>query len=408
MNDVSWLVLGRAPWFLLLALSSTPSLAQGQLWVVDDDGGASVDFTAVQPAIDAASDGDTILIRAGVYGDATIDAKSLVMTGEATALGRDLDTITVRNLAPSQSVGLRYLRADHWMEFTGNQVPVYVEEVRVTFGSFVTYDRPGLTVTDCSDVTLVRCKLEGPWVQNNLFWPAREGLHAVRSKVYAYDSEVLGTQVIAGSNPFVDCSAPGLWLEDGTLFTSGCTITGGVGANTQSCSPCDGSPGLLLYSLDPQANPQAWTFDTSLAGGQGGFDTSCGVPGADGPPSEVFLGTLTALNGDARHYQIGSPLAGSDPAQVSYTGVAGDYVFGAYSLRQDPILFLGFAGILLPDLPVTLLLHGYTDAQGALQAAIPTPPIPAGYALDVYLQAGVIAADSTLWIASPSLLTLVP
>ena len=43
---------------LALACSAALGGFHGTVWVVDDDGGAGVDFTELQPAVDAASEGD--------------------------------------------------------------------------------------------------------------------------------------------------------------------------------------------------------------------------------------------------------------------------------------------------------------------------------------------------------------
>jgi pectin methylesterase-like acyl-CoA thioesterase len=48
----------------VLVLLATPAPAS-QTWIVAQDG--SGDFTEVQPAIDAAQDGDLILVKPGVY-----------------------------------------------------------------------------------------------------------------------------------------------------------------------------------------------------------------------------------------------------------------------------------------------------------------------------------------------------
>jgi pectin methylesterase-like acyl-CoA thioesterase len=49
---------------LLLACAGT---AAGATWVVDDDGGAGVDYTTIQAAVNAAAAGDTIEVRSGTY-----------------------------------------------------------------------------------------------------------------------------------------------------------------------------------------------------------------------------------------------------------------------------------------------------------------------------------------------------
>ena len=65
-----------APLLLALVL---PAAAQGAVWIVDDDGGAGVDFVTIHDAVDAAADGDTILVKDGTYPMFSIFAKSLAI-----------------------------------------------------------------------------------------------------------------------------------------------------------------------------------------------------------------------------------------------------------------------------------------------------------------------------------------
>jgi len=63
----------------LLAAVSAP--ASAKTWIVDDDGGPGVDFTEIQPAIDAAASGDLILVRDGDYKGFHL-TKSLVLAAD--------------------------------------------------------------------------------------------------------------------------------------------------------------------------------------------------------------------------------------------------------------------------------------------------------------------------------------
>jgi parallel beta-helix repeat protein len=65
--------------FNVLSEAPTPPRTLG-IWIVDDDGPA--DFHTIQEAINAASDGDTILVRSGIYNENVIVNKSVSLSGE--------------------------------------------------------------------------------------------------------------------------------------------------------------------------------------------------------------------------------------------------------------------------------------------------------------------------------------
>src|SRR6185436_13760735 len=67
-------------------------------------------FTQIQSAVNAASDGDVILISPGSYGAVTIDGKSLTLVKQGTANVTIMGTTTVKNLTASKRVILSGLK----------------------------------------------------------------------------------------------------------------------------------------------------------------------------------------------------------------------------------------------------------------------------------------------------------
>ncbi len=92
---------------LLLASACT---AAGATWTVDDSGGAGVNFTTIQAAVDAASPGDTIKVASGTYHE-NVDVWKRV-----TLIGAGADVVTVR--AADVSDDVFYVTAD-WVNISG-------------------------------------------------------------------------------------------------------------------------------------------------------------------------------------------------------------------------------------------------------------------------------------------------
>jgi parallel beta-helix repeat protein len=69
-----------ASWFQSAELTGTISAPPPHTWIVDDDGPAH--FRKIQDAINVATSGDTILVRAGTYYENVVVNKSLLLIGE--------------------------------------------------------------------------------------------------------------------------------------------------------------------------------------------------------------------------------------------------------------------------------------------------------------------------------------
>ena len=72
----------------LVAALACVGAAVGATWVVDDSGGAGVDYTTIQAAVDAASDGDTIEVRSGIYNENVGVDKRITLIGDGADVVR--------------------------------------------------------------------------------------------------------------------------------------------------------------------------------------------------------------------------------------------------------------------------------------------------------------------------------
>src|SRR5689334_22547753 len=93
----------------LIATAAVSSIASASdVWIVAPSGGQ---FTDVQPAVDAASAGDTILVKQGVYSGFTVDGKSLSIVGEIGSLPQIHGEILIEHLPAHRTFVLARLRA---------------------------------------------------------------------------------------------------------------------------------------------------------------------------------------------------------------------------------------------------------------------------------------------------------
>jgi parallel beta-helix repeat protein len=174
------------------------------VWIVDDTPGKHVDFTSIQAAVDAASPGDTILVRPGTY-------------QEQVTIGPDKDGLTLRGQADHKAV------IEAPSTFTGDHALVDVDGA-----TGVVVD--GFTITGPSaDLDF------GVLVENGASATVRDNVISdIRSDPLSGIQTGIGVWVDTGStanvldNVIVRYQKGGIVaLDDGThLVAAGNTITG--------------------------------------------------------------------------------------------------------------------------------------------------------------------------------------
>lgn len=417
-EDMAARLSGALLRILLPALAGSAASAQKQLWTVDDDG--SADFTTIQAAVDAATDGDVVLVRAGGYGGFTIDGKGVGVVGElAGAVLVGESSAIVRNTSPAQSVLLQNLEvrggppafftaAPRALVVQACLGPVAVQDCALLPNASF-QDGGGARVDGSLAVSLTRCTLRG-----GASVPAGvpgHALHATASAIAAYDCAFEGGFGPGGFCTF-GCGAAtaggdGARLEGAWLFASGSSFAGGDGGDGDP--PC-GTPSLGGAGADGgdgarlAGGSELRSLDCAFAHGTAGlaFDPGSCPDGIDGADVHVAAGTHVPLPGIARSLTATSPIVEGGVTTLALTGAPGDAAVVVASLSGgflplDPLL-----GVLLTS---ATQLHtvalGVIPASGTLVVPVPTVPhAPFDEVVIHHLQSGWLTVQGAIRLGS--------
>jgi len=384
---------------LCVALAFTlPLSAQGKVWVVDALNLAGADFTDIQPAVDAAADGDVILVRGRlgeVYGGAVISGRTLTIAGDidtSTPFPVQINPVTgpiwVQSLLPGQRLTLRGLAIrdanplapafQSNLTVTSCIGSVYVEEVSMTRGVATALGGaptpPALLVTNTSDMTVVHGAGFGSrgtqgaiGGQAGLIFSSSVILHHVQLQGGS-GSPVSGPQpgIIVQAQP----GGEGLRIVGADVLSIGSTIRGGDGGRgvedaAMNCYPsADGGTGAhVTFSAVNSAS--LTELDSSVQGGPGGGAPGVNCP-AGAPGDDLFLaGTHTVLPATAPEFITNSPVRETEDLTLLFRSTPGDFAFLSVGLLSspafDPVSFDGLLHILPP---VIFRFMGTVPASG--------------------------------------------
>ena len=322
--------------FLLLAATATAQ----SVWVVDDDGGPGVDFTQISFAVNAAGEGDLVLVRDGTYLNFVVNGKSITVVADRGAQPiinvYALIPIWVHDLAPGQEVYLRGLRFVGTFFHFSEPFPapsILIEdcagEVWVEDCLFKSLGPTGslgtaIDVNNCAGVNVTRCDITSNLADVLAFGSA---ISSRDSTLAVYDSILRGGR---GFRPYFNSNGAGhgLRVVGGTIFVAGSVLQGGDGeALLAGAGATDGGDGLNV-----EGGAVVHVRDSSLAGGLGGTPTAGGSAGSPGVPTELISGSVTPVVSDARSMVIDSPVrSGTEPIVQTFTGNPGDLVYIMYS-----------------------------------------------------------------------------
>ncbi|MDA1265789.1 MAG: hypothetical protein O2816_11975 [Planctomycetota bacterium] len=412
---------------LAVFLLGAPVLAS-DVFVVDHTGGG--DFTDLQSAVNAAADGDTLLVKQGTYGTLSIDGKGLTVAADLGHIVSILGGSVVRNTAAGQSVELIRLRhvggfaggdlSEHGLVFEDCAGSVRVEScvIKGSNGNQYTsagdeHGGDGVHISACDDVALMGCTVFGG--HSGETWSCSSGLqnragHALfaelDSLVTVHQSSFTAGNAKDYTINEIECGgqqAHGAWLRDSRLYGAGTGMTGGMGGSEGLCFLVfPGGDGLRVEGATAHVD----LLDMTLTGGP---SNACNAP--PGQPLRL-LGGATSSNwpGPARSMTSESPVRVGAGLPLKFTAPAGETVLLTVSFApgwQDRIPFS--YGPWLGAGPGYVGVVGQMPANGVLNRTWPVGPIPGGLDSEVrYLQAlflgpgqGYLGSPNTVVVLDP-------
>jgi hypothetical protein len=268
---------------LPLIITFVPALSAAALpaevWVVAPQGGPGIDFNTIQAAIDAAADGDTLLVKSGNYAGFGVIGKGLAIVAEDGAIVSLGSGSTIRALSASQVVVLRGLH-----DMNGHDASVFLQSPSTE----------ALLVKNCAgSVWIEDCVLNGGNGTNSTF-----------------------------ANPTLSSANIALRADNvGALLLERCTLRGGHGGDLEE-ETITPSPGPGAGALDA-SNSAIVLHGCTLQGGYGGsdFDTTSDPGGSGGHGLRLIGGSVYAASTSSKG---GNGGFGGDGGSFSSCGDGGN------------------------------------------------------------------------------------
>ncbi len=336
-------------------------LAQPALADVRNLTAAGVTHPTLQGALDAANDGDTLLVGPGTYDGFTLDGKGLNLLGAPHGEVIVSGAVHIQNLPSSSQIQIRGVQfqgrkyedmTPSWpqvhetaIEATNNTGALRFFDCEIRGGSGlnyqlgdapVEYDQynfpdggPALVAVNCLDLALLDSRILGGAASGSYSnWDVTggvgaHGLLSTNSAIALYDSVLVGGE--GGHGGVVGSDAgDAAHLSGLGLFASGCTFRGGDGGDvdpTFQAGVGDGGAGLWVA-----LGTNARLIDNSFQGGAGGCCSQFG--GAPGPDTYSPSGPLIDSPGSALSLRAPRALAADGESfHLQVEGVPGQRVF---------------------------------------------------------------------------------
>ncbi len=409
--------------FAFTAAAPTSPQLGGNVLVVDDDGPAP--FVSIQAAVNAAQEGDVVLVRPGNYTGFVALNKSLIVVGDLGAAIVVQGTVRVVDLAASKFVVLANLlvtgtnfvpiEQSAGLDLANNAGSVRVEACTLTGGNGV---GRGVHARACDDVALVGCELRGGTSSGTQ--SVCDGLDVAEASIVT----VYGCVIQGGAGTAISCTqqvghdgADGGDVRNAFLFGANSTFEGGRGGDAErgfifGC-PMSGNGGDGIHAV----NAAVHLFDSATVAGSGGQGIqgcgSCAYSGYVGAARSG--GSFSDLVGSSRLLYLSTPATSGSTTTAALHGTPGDYVSLLVSETPAPSEFIpGWHGMLLVPRPraglgTRVLPAGTIPASGDINMPLALPTIaPGAPARTLFVQALFRDTQGNVFLSGARSLTVLP
>lgn len=246
-------------------------LAQADIFVVDDDGGAGVDYTDIQAAIDGANHGDVVIVNPGNYAGFVLDRGLTLLGAEASDTSVITSHATISNVPNPRRAILTGFRMES-LSVTGSSGHVILDSLVIQPTSAI---GAALSVGNCADVRVYESTVRA--THNIPSITSGNGVQVVASRFEAINSSFTG-----GSGSDSGCSSnaghggTGLWSSNSSklaVFQTDCL--GGRGGDAPDfCEwedPSGGNGGDGLYLRGSSSALLAGPDTIGITEGDGGY-----------------------------------------------------------------------------------------------------------------------------------------
>jgi hypothetical protein len=342
-------------------------------------------FPTIQAAVDAASDGDVLVVAKGAYSGFTIDGKGLwvlalppsapqsTVSGRVTVLNLPANSMVViaglNITAPSSTFG----QLSPGVSLVHCSGPILLRQCTIKGGAFLqhfsTPASPGVRIIDCPRVFLAGCVAEGGdgmFAYDDPGQTGGIGLDSASSAVALYDCTIRGGKGGDEGNPGGN-GGTGCRVDNWGVFLSGTQIIGGKGGDGSSifCGvKGNGGDGLAV------TNAQALILHSTMQGGAPG-SYGCGG-GAPGQPLVAIGSSVVNLPGYRKF--LGAPwLAGdASPLTLSLGAQPGDAFHFLFARGPNFMPQVSVNGVwaIPPPVGASAPLLGIVPASGSLQVPL--------------------------------------